>query len=418
MAKTPRETALLILCKTEYEGAYPNLELKKMPRDMDRRDKALVTSLVYGVISKKLTLDYVIKSLSRIKLKKLSKYIHQILRLGIYQIMFMDKIPDGAAVNESVKLAKRYGHAASAGYVNGILRAVARGGIEYPKDGIQRLSVMYSFPEWLCERWTEEFGFDFAEELMKALDGEPRLTLRPNWLKTTPEELARLLSEKGTEAEVCGNAVVCGSLDVGGDELYKRGMYTVQDRAAMAAVETLAPEPGDNVIDMCAAPGGKTTYMAELMKNTGTITAFDIHEHKIRLIEENAKRLGISIIKARAADALVNDRALSETADKILCDVPCSGLGILRRKPDIKWNRSPDDSFREVQLGILSNAAGYLKPGGQLVYSTCTVERSENEEITDAFLERGGFKKLYEKTFYPHIDGTDGFYICKLEKND
>ena len=154
------------------------------------------------------------------------------------------------------------------------------------------------------------------------------------------------------------------------------------------------------------------------MKNTGTITAFDIHEHKIKLIEDNAKRLGISIIKARAADALVNDRALSETADKILCDVPCSGLGILRRKPDIKWNRSPDDSFREVQLGILSNAAGYLKPGGQLVYSTCTVERSENEEITDAFLERGGFKKLYEKTFYPHIDGTDGFYICKLEKND
>lgn len=418
MAKTPRETALLILCKTEYDGAYPNLELKKMPRDMDRRDKALVTSLVYGVISKKLTLDYVIKSLSRIKIKKLSKYIHQILRLGIYQIMFMDKIPDGAAVNESVKLAKRYGHAASAGYVNGILRAAVRGGIEYPKDGIQRLSVMYSFPGWLCERWIEEFGSDFAEELMRTLDGEPRLTLRPNRLKTTSEELARMLSEKGTEAEVCGNAVICGSLDVGSDELYKKGMYTVQDRAAMAAVETLAPEPGENVIDMCAAPGGKTTYMAELMKNTGTITALDIHEHKIKLIEDNAKRLGISIIKARATDALVNDMALIETADKILCDVPCSGLGILRRKPDIKWNRSPDDSFRDVQLGILSNAAGYLKPGGQIVYSTCTVERSENEEITDAFLERGGFKKLYEKTFYPHIDGTDGFYICKLEKND
>lgn len=415
-AATPREAALLILCKTEYEGAYPNLELKKLPQTMSARDRALAVSLVYGVISKKLTLDYIIRTLSKIKIKKLSKYIHQILRLGIYQLMFTDKIPQSAAVNESVKLAKRYGHAASAGYVNGVLRAAARTVIEYPGEPVKRLSVMYSYPEWLCRRWITEFGADFAEELMKAFDKEPELTLRPNSLKTTAVELAAMLNDEGKNAAVSGNAVVCTGLDVGNDRLYREGFYTVQDKAAAAAAATLSPKPGETVIDMCAAPGGKTTHMAELMKNSGKITAFDIHEHKIKLIEENAARLGITIIAAKKADAAVYDGALKETADKVLCDVPCSGLGILRRKPDIKWNRSPEDDFRTVQLNILKNGAAYLKHGGELVYSTCTIERAENEEITGEFLKTDGFEKLFEKTYYPNTDNTDGFYICKLKK--
>lgn len=406
----------MILCKTEYDGAYPNLEMKKLPASMSRRDKALAAELVYGVVSKKLALDYVIQCLSTVKIKKLSKYIHQILRLGLYQLMFDDKIPDGAAVNESVRLAKRYGHGASAGYVNGVLRAFRRKEIKYPEDRIGRMSVMYSYPEWLCERWTAEFGADFTEELIKAFDRRPKLTLRPNSLKTTAEELAGELKKNGIEACVSGRSVICTGLDVGGDKLYKDGMYTVQDTAAMTAAEVLAPKPGENVIDMCAAPGGKTTHMAELMRDRGKITAFDIHEHKIKLIEKNAERLGISIIHAERGDALKFMPGLAETADKILCDVPCSGLGILSRKPDIKWNRSPDDDFYDVQSGILKNAAAYLKHGGRLVYSTCTIERKENEEVAGGLVKQGGFEKYFEKTFYPHIDGTDGFYICGLEK--
>lgn len=416
--KSARETALLILYKTEYEGAYPNLELKSaIPEEMEQRDRAFVTSLVYGVINKKLTLDYIIEQYSKIKLKKLSKYIHQILRMGLYQMFFMDKIPQSAAVNESVKLARRYGHGASAGFVNGLLRSASKGEIKYPTDKIQYLSVKYSFPVWICEKWISDFGYEFTQKLMSAFDNEPELNLRPNTLKITADELAQRLQEY--DAQKKDNSVVCKGLNIGNDKLYKNGFYTVQDRAAMAAVEELNPHKGETVIDICAAPGGKTTYMAELMKNQGRILAFDIYEHKIKLIQENAQRLGISIIEAKIADATKCDDSLIASADKILCDVPCSGWGILRRKPDIKWNRTEEDDFSAVQMCILKNAAQYLKNEGQILYSTCTVNKAENEGIINAFLEENkSFEKLYEKTFYPHIDGTDGFYICKLKKND
>lgn len=416
--KSSRETALLILYKVEYEGAYPNLELKNsIPTDMDQRDRAFVTNIVYGVINKKLTLDYAIEQYSKVKLKKLSKYIHQILRMGIYQILFMDKVPDNAAVNESVKLSRRYGHKASSGYVNGLLRNVARNGIKYPTEKIKRLSVMYSFPEWICEKWTEDFGYEFTEEMMKAFDKEPELTLRPNNLKITAKELAEKLTENGAEARVEENAVICKSLNIASDELYKNGMYTVQDKAAMAAVNYLAPQKGETVIDMCAAPGGKTTHIAEMMENRGRVIAFDVYEHKIKLVKENAQRLGLDIIEVSIADASKYCGSLECTADRILCDVPCSGLGIIRRKPDIKWNRKCGGELPALQAAILKNASRYLKPGGYILYSTCTVEHEENEGVTSQFLEENsGFEKIFEKTFYPHIDGTDGFYICKMRK--
>ena len=416
--KKPRETALLILYKTQFEGAYANLELKSsISPETDKRDRAFITSLVYGVMSRRLTLDYIIEQYSKIKMKKLSKYIHIILQMGLYQIFFTEKIPQSAAVNESVKLASRYGHRASAGFVNGILRAAASNGIKYPADGIKRLSVMYSFPEWICEKWVRELGESFTEEMLAALNSEPQLTLRPNRLKITAETLADRLQKNGAQAEVKNGAVVCSGLNVGADELYKQGFYTVQDRAAMTAAETLAPKAGELVIDMCAAPGGKTTHMAELMENEGKILAFDIHEHKIHLIEENAERLGISIITAQKADASKPRAELAGTADKVLCDVPCSGWGIVRRKPDIKYNRSPEDSFFEIQYAILKSGAEYLKTGGELVYSTCTVEKSENEGVTGFFLENNtDFEKVFEKTYYPNVDGTDGFYICKIRK--
>lgn len=414
-----REIAMKVLYEIEYEGAYSNMALKKALRngEISHRDKAFITHLVYGVTDKKLTLDYIISKFSKIKLKKISKYILIILRMGVYQIKFMDKVPESAAVNECVKLARRYGHGASAGFVNGMLRNVVRSDIEYPKDKIEYMSVKYSVPLWLCKKWITDFGYEFTNELLKSFEQSARVCVRPNTLKITEQELSDKLNDEGNKAEVKNNLVYIEGFDIGNDELYKKGYYTVQDEAAYTAGKVLAPKSGETVIDMCAAPGGKTTHLAELMCNKGEIFAFDIHEHKIEIIQKNAKRLGISIIKTEISDGSVFNKKYAEKADKILCDVPCSGLGIIRRKPEIKWNRNEDDDFHSLQEQILLNASKYLKKGGELVYSTCTINKEENEEVTSGFLkENSNFEKLYEKTFYPHIDNTDGFYICKIKR--
>ncbi len=410
-----RETAMRVIYDVEFNGAYSNMALKKaIPAGMERRDRAMTASLVYGVIDKKLTLDYVISKFSKLKIKKLSKYILIILRMGIYQIMFMDKIPVSAAVNESVKLARRYGHGASAGYVNGVLRSVSKESVEYPTDKTEFLSVRYSFPESMCKRWIDDFGYEFTEEMMKAFEKPPELCLRPNILKITADELVKRLGGGYARG---GIAVMRAGFDVASDDMYKNGFYTVQDAAAYSAVKTLAPQAGETVIDMCAAPGGKATAMAEMMNNKGKILAFDIHEHKIDLIRKNAERLGITIIEAKLRDGREFDASYSERADKVLCDAPCSGLGIIRRKPEIKYGYDADNDLPVTQLKLLENAARYLRKGGEMVYSTCTVEKRENEEVTDGFLrDNPNFEKLYEKTFYPHTDGTDGFYVCKMKR--
>ena len=413
-----REAALKTLYEVEKNGAYSNIALKNelAGKGFSDRDRHFATSLVYGVIDKKLTLDYVIGRYSKIKLKKLSPYILLILRMGIYQILFMDKIPKSAAVNESVTLAKRYGHKASSGYVNGVLRSVIRGGIEYPKDKEKYLEVKYSYPDWLVKMWLDDFGYEFTERLMEAFSNPPELTLRANTLKITAEELCKKLSQYG--ARVSDGAVICDGFDIAKSELYKDGYFSVQDKAAQEAAKVLNPKPDDMVIDMCAAPGGKTTHMAELMENKGEILAFDIYEHKAELIEKNAQRLGIGIIKTRVSDTAECDKTLIKSADCVLCDVPCSGLGIIGRKPEIKWNRPEDLSgLYEIQKRILENGAAYVKENGAIVYSTCTINRRENEDVITVFLaENTEFEKEFEKTYYPHIDKTDGFYICRLKR--
>lgn len=414
-----RECALKTLYEIEYNGAFSNLALKKsLASDLTPQDRALITTLVYGTLDKKITLDYIIQKHSKLKLKKISKYILIILRMGIYQLKFTDKIPESAAVNESVKLAKRYGHGASAGFVNGVLRSAAKSEIEYPQDKTEYLSVKYSFPTELCEKWTADFGYDFTENLLKAFSEPSRLTLRPNTLKNTADELLNKLTEKGIKAEITDDYITSDGFDIAHDELYKSGFYTVQDAAAMTASKVLAPKEGETVIDMCAAPGGKTTHMAEIMQNKGKIYAFDIHEHKIDLIKKNTERLGITIIDAQIGDGQKYNEKYAEVADKILCDVPCSGLGIIRRKPEIKYNREDTTDLPKIQRAILNNAAKYLKPYGEIVYSTCTIEKEENEQVTGGFLaDNPNFEKLTEKTFYPHTDNTDGFYICKMKRN-
>ncbi|MCC8160986.1 MAG: 16S rRNA (cytosine(967)-C(5))-methyltransferase RsmB [Oscillospiraceae bacterium] len=414
-----REIAMKIIYDVEFNGAYSNMALKKTLSnyDLPSRDRAFITTLVYGVIDKKITLDYVIGKFSKLKLKKISKYILIILRMGIYQLIFTDKVPQSAAVNESVKLAKRYGHGASAGFVNGVLRNAAKTDIEYPSDKNEYLSVKYSFPPHLCKKWTRDFGYEFTRDLLAAFSCEPKLNIRPNTLKITAEELAQKMTDKGINAYVREDYIISDGYDIASDELYINGYYTVQDAAAMQTAKILAPKAGETVIDMCAAPGGKTTHMAELMRNAGKIYAFDVHEHKIELIRKNAERLGITVIEPILSDGTKANSEYFGIADKILCDVPCSGFGIVRRKPEIKYNRAENGCISEIQRKILDNAALYLKEDGEMVYSTCTIEKEENEAVTDGFLaDNKGFEKLYEKTFYPYIDNTDGFYICKMKR--
>ena len=289
--------------------------------------------------------------------------------------------------------------------------------IEYPSDKTEYLSVKYSFPMWLCEKWIDEFGYDFTEKLIESFGMEKRLNIRPNRLKITADELCKKFNDNGINAEVCDGYIVSDGFDISADSLYNDGYYTIQDSAAMQTAKVLAPCEGDTVIDMCAAPGGKTTHIAELMNNKGKIYAFDVHEHKIELIKKNAERLGITIIEPKLSDGCKIDENMINTADKILCDVPCSGLGIIGRKPEIKWNRAEDNDLPKIQRQILDNASKYLKINGEIVYSTCTIEKEENEAVTDSFTaDNENFEKVFEKTFYPHIDNTDGFYICKMKR--
>lgn len=429
-----REQAMLALYEVEKRGAYSNMALKEIfgkNKDLAARDKAFITTLVYGTLKRQITIDYIIGCYSKVKLKKISPYIIVILRMGIYQLGFMDKVPESAAVNESVALAKRYGHKASAGFINGVLRNFVRNGYEYPKDKDMYMSVKYSFPQWICKMWCEDYGEDFAKELMESMNGEPMMSLRINTLKTDAEKVSGELGNARI-SDVYDYALLSGGFDISNSKLYKAGYITAQDISAMTASAVLAPKPGERVLDLCAAPGGKTTHMAHLMENKGSITACDIHAHKLDLIDGNAMRMGIDIIQTVCIDASKPIAQWRGRFDKVLADVPCSGLGIIRKKPDIKLKE--EENLCGLQYAILQRAAEYLRPGGELVYSTCTLNRRENEEIVEKFLkENKGFaavdmtdilpKRFCREeagrghiTLFPNIDGTDGFFIAKIKR--
>ncbi len=416
-----REAALLVLYDVFKNGAYSNLALKKYlsgAKDMTAADKALVTNLVYGVISRHYTLLYVIKRYSKIKPKKLADYIRIILELGLYQLIYTDKIPDSAAVNESVKLAKRYGRNGSDRFVNAVLRSFCRDGcvIGYPEDETERLAVKYSYSADTVRLLCDSLGSERAERVMAALNEPAPLTLRANILKCDAQTLCGRLFAQGIEAWPCEGALVYSEgFDVGKNEMYNNGWFSVQDRAAYHAALALGAREGETVIDMCAAPGGKSTHIAELMRDSGRVIACDVHEHKIKLIADAAKRLGLSSIETRISDGTIQNDAFTGIADRVLCDVPCSGIGVIRRKPDIKLGRNDISRLPDLQLAILKNGAKYLKDNGVLVYSTCTINPAENGGVVDKFLnENGGFKKDFEKTYLPDTDNSDGFYVCRL----
>ena len=434
--KNAREIALHILYDIEYNGAYSNIALKNTflkNNDLSNLDKAFITRLVYGVVSMKLNLEYIISKNSKIRLKKISKHIMLILKMGIYQIKCMDKVPESAAVNESVKLAKRYGHGASSGFVNGVLRNILKTDIEYPKDKIERLSVELSYPIDLCKKWCDDFGYDFTKELLCIMNEEAMTTLRVNTLKTTKKELCDEFLEL-TPSEIYENAVLVSGIDVSNSKMYKKGYVYPQDISAMMASVVLNPKKNERVLDLCSAPGGKSTHMAELMENEGEIVSVDIHEHKMSLIENNSKRLGIDIIKTKCMDSTVFLKDFENSFDKVLADVPCTGLGIISKKPDIKWKADEMSEIIKVSEKILTNALRYVKIGGEILFSTCTLNREENELMLNKILKehknfepvditmdlpevlRKDTAKSGYVTFYPNVDGIDGFFIAKLKR--
>ena len=441
----PREIALKILYEINEKGAYSNIAINKHVENPGLRDidKVFITGLVYGTIKWRLSIDFVIGQFSKLPMKKLSPWILNILRLGIYQILYTDKIPVSAACNESVSLALKYGHKASGGFVNGILRNVARNkdNIVYPDknaDLIRYLSIKYSHQEWMIKKWAKLYGEEFTENLLQSNNENPVFSIAVNTLKISREGIRQKLHEEGIdciEGKYSDNALKLENpAGIVHSYLHKEGYFQIQDEASMLVSKVLDPAPGELVIDVCAAPGGKTANIAQMMNNCGTVVARDIHPHKIKLIEEASKRLGLNIVKTQLFNAEEIDPSCKSRADRVLVDAPCSGLGIIRRKPDIKWTRTPEDmkTIPPLQFKILCTAAEYVKPGGVLVYSTCTIMPDENIDVVSKFLELNsyfkmvGFETLLPKgliketagegyvQLFPNVEGIDGFFIAKL----
>lgn len=451
-----RETALKILYKIDEEKAYSNIvlnsEIKKQKEKLQRKDIGLISEIVYGVTTWRITLDEIIEKYSKIKLKKISKWILNILRMSIYQIIFLDKIPKSAAVNEGVNLAKKYGNRGSIGFVNAVLRKVDKKDyteLFEEKDNIKRISITTSMPEWIIlELKKEGVSIDKIEEICKNSNIRPSISVRINNLKISKQELKEKLQAKGikTEDGILNDFLILNNMkDIENLEEFTQGYFTVQDEVAGLTALVLNPQPGENVLDACSSPGGKTTYLAELMKNQGNIVATDIHEHRTKLVESAAKRLGINIIKTSVQDATIFNEKYKEKFDKILLDVPCLGIGVLKRKPDIKWQKEQKDvdKISKIQYKILENCSKYLKKNGEIVYSTCSVFKKENEGIIEKFvknnlefqIEKFDFEKnsqlknekkanLFFQNYIKNCKylevyqnkKTDGFFICKMTK--
>ena len=435
-----RSAAFLSLLRIEKESRYSNLEtdLTLRKTHLSDPDARLYTRLVYGVTERKLTLDYILSKLTSQPLGKLDREVLVILRLSAYQILYADRIPDAAAVNEGVELCKRYRKSA-APMVNAVLRRLIREReeISFPdeeKEPISYLSAFFSVSPELCRLFFERFGMAECKKLLSAFAQTPPSTLRVNTLKTTRDDLSERLSARGIAAEKTAFSPVGLKVRAGISDLpeLEEGLCFVQDEASQLCVSALDARPGMTVMDLCAAPGGKSFGAAICMEDRGEIFSFDLHANKLSLIEKGAEKLGIPIIKTNVADARVFQPEFEEKADRVLLDVPCSGLGVLAKKPEIRYkNAEESEKLPQIQHAILEGACRYLKKGGRLIYSTCTLLARENEEIVDGFLsdhpdfERaelrlpGGLEGENGRlTLLPQIHGTDGFFIAALQRKN
>lgn len=418
--ENPRKLAVKALIKINTERAYSNLTVNSLFSDSDltSQDKAFATALVYGTLERKITLDYVLQRFLKTPLKKVAPLTLEVLRVALYQIMFMDKIPDSAAVDEAVKIVKKSKESRNSGFVNAVLRNVLRTNDILPKgESIDDLSVIYSCPREIIQSFVSDYGIENTKSILKESLNPAKLTIRVNTLKISTEEFKNSIGLETEEIGLDGGLILKSGIDVAKNELYKQGLFYVQDKASQTAVSILNPKENTRVLDICAAPGGKSFGMALLMQNKGEIISCDLYPKRVELIKKSANRLGLDIIKPISNDATVYNKELGEF-DYILCDVPCSGLGVIGRKPDIKYKAfSEFDSLCEIQEKILQNAVKYLKKDGKILYSTCTLRKKENDDIINRFLKNNkDFICEYNHTFMPHIDESDGFYCALLSK--
>lgn len=437
-----RELALHILMDIEKNEAFSNILLsnKLLNSNLSSNDKRLTTQIVYGVIANKITIDHIIKKCSKIKFNKISLPILTILRTGIFQLYYLDKIPASAVCNEGVKLAKKYGHVSSANFVNAILRNVSRTEKKEFFKGVNNkktwLSLFYSYPEWMVNLWIKQYGEDETEKLLKANIKTLYDCVRVNTLLTTREKMISRFknSKSGKLPDII---YVENILEVLSSDEFNNGLVTVQDEAPALVAHLLDAKETDNILDICAAPGGKTTHVATLTNNKANILAMDLYENRCNLIQDTAKRLKITSITIKANDAREFNPELQNKFDRIIADVPCSGLGVIRKKPDIKFNIQEEDiiNINKIQKDILKNVSRYLKVGGRLIYSTCTNVFLENQETVKWFLkEYPNFKidtdinlipnewkeSLNEGmlSLLPSKNGCDGFFIVSLTKTE
>ncbi len=444
--KNVREHAFDALLKIENEEAYSNIIVNRVIEKgyFNEKDARLFTEMVYGTVQRKKTLDFILSRYLPKKIKKKDEWVRTLLRMAVYQMMYLDRIPDHAILFESVKLAKKRGHRGLANLVNGILRNVQRSGLPDFKgipDEAERLSVQYSHPTWLVSQWIEQYGMEQATHICAANLERPSVAARVNGMKTTVSEVLPLLKKDGVIAErgsVSPDAIVVKKGNLIQTKAFKQGLVTIQDESSMLVGRAVNPQKGERILDCCAAPGGKTTHLAELMHNEGEIVALDIYEHKIKLIEQQLKRLKIANVTAERMDARDADKKFpNQSFDRILVDAPCTGFGVLRRKPEIKWTKSEEDVLKmaDLQLQILASVAPLLKRGGTLIYSTCTIEPRENEQVIRSFLKQHAdfcrdsklmerlpdkladhSKTIGEVQILPHDFKSDGFFIAALRK--
>lgn len=441
-----REAALNVLWEVDIKGAYLDLALKGQLQktNLGDRDRALVTEISYGVIRYLLTLDWYIEKTAGRKISTIDPIIKNILRLSLYQVIFLKKIPAPAACYEGVELAKKTGHKGGVNFVNGVLRGFLRKreGLKFPakeKNPLKYLSLKYSFPSWMVERWAIRFGFTECQDILRNNNNRAPLTVRVNTIKIQRNKLIEALENEGVDAEegiIPESLILKRVRSLSSLESYKKGLFQVQSQSSMLVSRLLDPRPEEIILDSCSAPGGKAAHIAQLMDNRGRVVSRDIYPHKVKLIEKNASRLGINILDPEVGDSRKLPSSFCGIFDRVLVDAPCSGLGIIRRKPDLKWKRNPEDikELSCLQASLLREAAKALKPGGTLLYSLCTNEPEETEEVFQEFcqdndnfypsdlsvflpeqLEIEGGEKGYLNLF-PHRHGLDGFFIARWIK--
>lgn len=438
--QTPRFLALDLLLRIRKHSTYSNIALNDVIRQsqLSRADANLLTMLVYGCLQHRLTLEYWLEPFIKNK-KKVDPWVWELLLLAIYQMQYLDKVPNHAIFNETIEIAKVKGHVGTRKFVTGVLHAIKRNGLRNFDNltAAQRLSIKESIPQWIIEQLISKVGLEKTVQIAQAVNQTPHDSLRVNIGKIKSSELQVQLEKEGITtfpSEIAADGLVAQRGFLAGTPEFKQGSFIIQDESAMLAVESMDVQPGQSILDACAAPGGKTTQIATALAGQGNVVALDIHQHKLKLIKRNAERLGVAnVVHPQLLDARKTGELGNTRFDQILVDAPCSGIGLMRRKPEVRYEKTLKDSqqLAQIQLQILDAVAPTLKSGGKLTYSTCTILPSENQTVVDQFLKKhSDFKQVKTQTkkavkdqrtalgltIYPDDFGSDGFFIATLMK--